>query len=471
MRFSIATLCLGVVGFCATPPTMAQPIPEYRASYRNVVETAAGSADATLSYDSDSRAYTYTVKRVDEEEHEVVRTLRFTLVDDRVRPSSYRQQDRRCGNCTFAARFDWDGRRVQLDQGGDQGISRFTATEVGRGRSSLIRDVAMLVAQLPGRRELAGFDDILAAEPLGTVEITTPVGPVQAEGRALHGATEEALWLAPELQHLPVRIQAFGMTLELAELDGIELSATPPAAAAERGAITAPPPSDEAAATPVPEYRAVYRLDDKRTVGAGRLEIAVSHDRTSDRYDLVATMIEVKRPERVLVEKMPFRLVGDRVQPLGVHMEERGRRVNTGTIEFNWALHEVILRFDEREERYPLITFQDRDEQGPPIAVLEPLAAMIALLPGSREIAGFDDVLSSESLGAADVSLPIGPLTVERFVLRGKGKDMSFEVWRARELADLPVRVTGPVMVRNATTFELTELHGLERAVASSAAP
>src|SRR5688572_3592524 len=196
MRFSIATLCLGVVGFCATPPTMAQPIPDYRASYRNVVENAAGSADVTLSYDSDSRAYTYTVKRVDEEERKVVRTLRFTLVDDRVRPSSYRQQDRSCGSCTFAARFDWDGRRVQLDQGGDQQIARFTATEVGRGRSSLVRDVAMLVAQLPGRRELAGFDDVLGAESLGTVEITTPVGRVQAEGRALHGATEEALWLA-----------------------------------------------------------------------------------------------------------------------------------------------------------------------------------------------------------------------------------------------------------------------------------
>ncbi|HSC14586.1 MAG TPA: hypothetical protein VLI71_05680 [Gammaproteobacteria bacterium] len=84
----------------------------------------------------------------------------------------------------------------------------------------------MLVAQLPGRRELAGFDDVLTEEPLGTVEIELTVGPVQAEGRAL-GATEEALWLAPELEHLPVRIQVSGMTLELAELTGIELAATP----------------------------------------------------------------------------------------------------------------------------------------------------------------------------------------------------------------------------------------------------
>jgi hypothetical protein len=37
--------------------------------------------------------------------------------------------------------------------------------------------------------------------------------------------TFETLWLAPELGQLPVRIQASGTTLELAELDGIELSA------------------------------------------------------------------------------------------------------------------------------------------------------------------------------------------------------------------------------------------------------
>ena len=93
---------------------------------------------------------------------------------------------------------------------------------------------------------------------------------------------------------------------------------------------------------------------------------------------------------------------------------------------------------------------------------------MIAFLPGSREIAGFDDVLASESLGAADVSLPIGSVAVERVVLRGKLEDTSLEVWRALDFGDLPVRVTGPAMVRKATTFELTELHGIERAAPSA---
>ena len=104
--------------------------------------------------------------------------------------------------------------------------------------------------------------------------------------------------------------------------------------------------------------------------------------------------------------------------------------------------------------------------------MLEPLAGLIAFLPGRREIAGFDDVLSSESLGAADVSLSAGPMRVERLVLRGKLEDMSLEVWRALDLADLPVRVTGPVMVRKTTTLELTELQGIERTSGSaSAAP
>ena len=96
----------------------------------------------------------------------------------------------------------------------------------------------------------------------------------------------------------------------------------------------------------------------------------MSHDRGSDIYELVGTVTEVKHPERVLVEKMTFRLVGDRVQPLAIHMEEHGRRVSTGDIEFDWALHEVILRNNGREERYPLVTFEDRDEHGQPIGIV-----------------------------------------------------------------------------------------------------
>src|SRR6185503_4129633 len=234
MKFSIAAFGLCIVGFGATSPTMAEPIPQYRALYRNADEAAAGSSEVSLTPDSAAGSYTLTVKRVDAEAREVVRTLRFTFVGDRVRPSSYRQQDRRCGSCSFAAKFDWDGRRVQLDHGGDQDILRFTETTVGRGRSSLIRDIATLVAHLPGPRALAGFDDVLAAESLGTVEVTTRLGPMQAEGRALHGATEESLWLAPELEHLPVWIQTAGMTLELAELDGIERTGATNAPGASR---------------------------------------------------------------------------------------------------------------------------------------------------------------------------------------------------------------------------------------------
>jgi hypothetical protein len=276
------------------------------------------------------------------------------------------------------------------------------------------------------------------------------------------------MWLAPELEHLPVRIQLFGMTLELTQLDGIDLSATPSTLAGAEGALASPLLSDEAAA-PISEYRAVYRIDHKKTVGGGRLEIAVTHDRASDSYELVATAIEIKHPERVLVMKMPFRLVSDRVQPLELHIEDRGRPAFTAAIEFDWALHEIIGRFAGRVQRFPLVAFEDRDEQGQPIAVLEPLAGLIAFLPGSREIAGFDDVLASESLGAADVSLPIGSVAVERVVLRGMLKDTSLEVWRALDFGDLPVRVTGPAMVRKATTFELTELHGIERAAPSAA--
>jgi len=138
-------------------------------------------------------------------------------------------------------------------------------------------------------------------------------------------------------------------------------------------------------------------------------------------------------------------------------------------MDIDWTMQEVVLGFDERARRYPFISFQAPDEQGFEDPMVEQLAQLLAVLPGHPEIVGFDDVLSKESLGAAEISLPMGAFSVERLVLRGDIEDVNLEVWRARELGDLPVRFIGPVMARRATTMELIELHGIERTSASAA--
>ena len=477
MKSSIAVIGLGVVAltaFAAPPAASAAPIPEFQASYSAVDETAASSADVSLSYASVAGKYTLVVKRVDKTAREIEMTLRFDLVDDRVRPLTYRSRDSRCSSCTLTVSFDWDAGRFHRNTRGRDSVGSLIARD--GSPNGLVGDVAVFVAMLPGRRGLAGFDNALTVKSLGTVELATALGPVHAEGRALQGPPEATFWLARELEHLPVRIQAFSLsfaTVQLVELRGIDLSAAPAAVAAERAATGAPLATEQlGAAATMPEYRAVYRVDDHRTVNVGRMEIAVSHGDAPDSYEFVARVTETKRPERPpLVIEMSFRLVGDRVQPLGLHMEQRaGRRPYTVGIEFDWALHDAVLRYDEDQLRYSLVAFDDRDERDLRMYILEPLAGMLAFLPGNREIVGFDDVLSTQSFGGAEISLPMGSVPVERLVMHGEGEDMSFEVWRARELADLPVRFSGPVMGRRVTTMELVDLHGLDRAVAGAPA-
>lgn len=476
MNLPIAVIGLGVATLTAlaTPSAIgATPIPEYRASYRAVDETAASSADVALSHDSVAGTYTLTVTRVDETAREIETTLRFDSVDDRVRPIAYREENSRCASCTITVSFDWDAGRFHYNRGGNDSVGSLIARD--GSPDSLVGEIAVFVAMLPGRRALVGFDNALTVKSLGTVELATAFGPVHGEGHALQGPPEATFWLARELEHLPVRIQAFSpysfATVQLVELHGIELPAAPATVAAERvatGASLATEPL--AAAATMPEYRAVYRVDDHRKVGVGRMEIAVSHDGASDGYEFVAQVIETKRPEPPLVIEMSFRLVGDRVQPLEIHMEQQaGRRPHMVAIEFDWTLHDAVLRYDERQRRYSLVAFDDRDERELRIEVLEPLAAMVAFLPGRRELAGFDDVLPVQSFGAAEISLPMGLVPVERLVMHGEGDDMSLEVWRARDFAGLPVRLLAPVMGERATTMELVELDGFERAAEGGA--
>jgi hypothetical protein len=448
MNVPIAVLGFVLAAIAVSPKILAAPIPEYRALYRAVDESAVGSADVSLAYDSVAVAYTLTVRRVDETARELVRTLRFDVADDRVRPLIYRQQNGRCTSCILTVEFDWNERRVDYYAGG--GRRRGSLADPNGSPNIVFRDVAMLVAILPGRRELAGFYHVLAADTRSTAELTTAIGSMHAEERALRWTTDAAVWLAPELEHLPVRMRAFGMTLQIAELQG------------ELRSMAVPRASADVAVPPIPEYRAVYRLDYKKTVGAGRLETAVRHDPATDRYELIATAIELKQPESVLVMKVAFRVVGERVQPLALDIEYSDRRPVEGVVELDWESYEFIRRFNGKEERHPLIALSQGYQQWLRSGLFEPLAELLALLPGSREIAGFD-APSSEALGAAELSLPMGSLPVERVVVRGWSKDASWEIWRAPELADLPVRLVGSMTAsgRKATMMELTELYGL----------
>lgn len=230
MRCTIAAIGLGVVALAAPPDTTAAPIPEYRALYRATVnETAAGTSEFSLSYDSSGEKYTLTIKDVDERSRTYMTALEFDLADDGVRPLAYRQEKGRCVSCTYAVRFNWEEGRAEIKYQGTRLVVPVRRDKVAP--KGLVFDLITMVAMLPGRRELAGFKGALSLESLGMVELATTVGPVHAEHLAYRGAKESDasdLWLARELGDVPVRIELSSgksaTMLELAELRGLALS-------------------------------------------------------------------------------------------------------------------------------------------------------------------------------------------------------------------------------------------------------
>jgi hypothetical protein len=85
MRSSFAPLALAVLTLATAHPATAAPVPDFRALYRSVDGTSA-STDVSSTYDSGEGTHTLIARRVTQENREYVRTLRFKLDDERVRP-------------------------------------------------------------------------------------------------------------------------------------------------------------------------------------------------------------------------------------------------------------------------------------------------------------------------------------------------------------------------------------------------
>src|SRR5882672_2606847 len=203
MKAWLAIIGLGAAACGATPAAMAAPLPEYRAIYRPIDQTGSRDARVSLRYDSASEEYTFIVSRFDTFDHELVTTLQFHLVDDKIQPFAYRDENRACATCTEALRFNWIDRRVEYKTRGSRHVAALTTTY--EPLRTIVNDIAMLVTMLPGRRQLEGFEDLVSIRPLGTVELATTLGSVHVEGHALHGTTRSVVWLARELEDLPVR--------------------------------------------------------------------------------------------------------------------------------------------------------------------------------------------------------------------------------------------------------------------------
>jgi hypothetical protein len=218
---------LGLLALAVPPAAPAAPIPEYRALYRVAVDDVdSGFADYSLSYDAVAGEYTLIERTGKESQY--VATLQFVLVNDSVEPREYRKEVRGCATCTTAVRFNWATGRVEYKNRGSRLVVRLVEHD---GWSDFLETLLGLTTMLPGRRELAGFDDALSVTFLGTDEVPTQLGPVRAERSELRAAKKrdvvDELWRAPDLADVPLRRRTDSgkstTTLELADLQGIDL--------------------------------------------------------------------------------------------------------------------------------------------------------------------------------------------------------------------------------------------------------
>src|SRR5262245_7663818 len=222
MKSSVAAICLGVIALHSPSAAISAALPEYRAVYRITTdEVLVGTTDYSLSYDAVAATYTLVVNDFDDKSRPsgMTRTLEFVLVEDSIRPLAYRKEKGTCVACTAAVKFSWQAGAAELRY---KGVRRVVPL-----RHDLVGELAELVAMLPGSRKLESFPDAIPSESLGTFEIATALGPMTAERRALRGANTSDVWLAPELDGLPVRVEAATRKpslWEVTELHGIERS-------------------------------------------------------------------------------------------------------------------------------------------------------------------------------------------------------------------------------------------------------
>ncbi|HUL83019.1 MAG TPA: hypothetical protein VL131_12805 [Gammaproteobacteria bacterium] len=209
-----------------------------------------------------------------------------------------------------------------------------------------------------------------------------------------------------------------------------------------------------ATAAPIPEYRAVYRIDYNGEVATGTEEVALSYDSAAGQYTFTVKDTVVKFPKRDRVLVMTFDLVNDGVRPSYLRWETGNCASCTQLYQFNWASGAVDLRSGGYRTVFRI---------GRAKGLVMSLAAVVALLPGRHELARLKGLLCKDSGDPVELATAVGVVHAQRRELRG-GKEYSAsdgDLWLARELGALPVRIESRAPGRKSETIEVTELQGI----------
>jgi hypothetical protein len=209
-----------------------------------------------------------------------------------------------------------------------------------------------------------------------------------------------------------------------------------------------------ATAAPIPEYRALYRVDYNDEVAAGTEEVALSYDSAASQYTLTVKDALVKFPQRDRVLVLTFDLLNDDVRPWSMRWETGNCATCTELYTFNWATGAVDVRRRGNRNVLPIGLYK---------SLVMYLGSVVARLPGRRELASLKGVLCKDSGDQVELTTAVGVVHAERREFRG-GKaypNSDVDLWLARELGGLPVRTESRAPGRRSKTMEVTQLYGI----------
>jgi hypothetical protein len=215
MSFALTTAFAGPLA--AAEPT----IPTYEATYGFEYEgKERGSSEFSVSYDAARDVYVFSsvtkakgllVRAV--APNPIVERSEFRVVNGALQPLSFRYEDgSRKGDDNYSIEFDWANGKAIVTR---DGVRREFDVEPGtldRGTMQVALMHDMAAGRVPGRYRLVDDDSVQAYDNRdnGTENIATGVGELAARSvtQQREGSSRTNwLWLAPTLEHLPVRIE------------------------------------------------------------------------------------------------------------------------------------------------------------------------------------------------------------------------------------------------------------------------
>jgi hypothetical protein len=213
---ALVAALVAVTDIRAADPVLATYTANYQVEYKG---RSAGLAEFSVSYDAAQDLYTFrsylevkglllrAIAPKPAVEHSV-----FAVRNGRIEPLEFRYEDgTRKGGNNFQARFDWAAKRVVLD--GEQHVELDIAPgtlDRGSLQVALMRDMA--ARGTLGPYVLADDDSLKTYEVtrVGEERLTTSVGElavVRYRQQRVGSSSSTSLWVAPELQYLPVRME------------------------------------------------------------------------------------------------------------------------------------------------------------------------------------------------------------------------------------------------------------------------